>query len=211
MTLVVASFFVIALVYSPSAKMYGKPIGGESCSNYGQSEVTHLYTQVCCQTYESEKTGERWVQCQWCYFKDPDYTQSDHCDPSYTQKRQGPGGLAGNLPSIGNTPITPNNNTVKQFPGSGLPSRLGNVLPPNNSTSTIPPGSIFKVPPGTTNAQPTGNNTGTHPRLTITKEHNLASSNILSLAGNATTTSGGHHHHKDSTSTSSTGSNSTSH
>jgi hypothetical protein len=98
-----------------------------------------------------------------------------------------------------------------------------------------PLGSIIKVSPGTTNALPTTNNgtggnaTGTLPALTVTKEHNPSSPNILNLAPNATNPSNntstlklspltgqhiqtpGHHHHKASTSTSLTGSNSTGH
>jgi hypothetical protein len=109
-----------------------------------------------------------------------------------------------------------------------------NALPPSNNTSTVPPGSIFKVPQGTTNAlPPSGNNTmSTPPALTITKEHNPASPNILSLAPNATNpsnntsalklspltsqhqqTSGGHHHHKggQTSTSSSSNTNSTGH
>jgi len=62
----------------------------------------------------------------------------------------------------------------------------GNATNPGNNTGTLPPGSIFKVPPGTTNGSPTGNNTGSLPSLTLTKEHNPASPNLLSSAGNTT-------------------------
>ena len=46
---------------------------------------------------------------------------------------------------------------------TSLPTPAGNALPPpeGNNTSTLPPGSIIKVPPGTTNAHPSlGNNSG---------------------------------------------------
>jgi len=101
-----------------------------------------------------------------------------------------------------------------------------NALPGNSGTSTPPPGSIIKVPPGTTSAFPGNNSNGTLPTLTTTKEHNPASPNILSLAGNATNsstntgtpltgqtqqTTGGHHHHKGGTTSSSSNTNSTGH
>jgi hypothetical protein len=92
---------------------------------------------------------------------------------------------------------------------------------PSNSTGTLPPGSIIKVPPGTIGSAtnvlpPSGNSTGTPPTLTITKEHNAASPNVFSSAGNATNPSNntstlklspltGQHHHKGSNVTVQTG------
>jgi len=88
--------------------------------------------------------------------------------------------------------------------------------PGNNNTGTLPPGSIIKVPPGTTsgnnigNAMNTGNTTGTLPAQTITKEHNPASPNAFILGRNTTNPANntgstgstvqltGQHHHKGS-------------
>jgi hypothetical protein len=93
-----------------------------------------------------------------------------------------------------------------QMPGGNSTGPPTNVLPPgDNNPSTLPPGSIIKVPPGTTNAGPittTGNNTGSV-NGTITK----VPPGIFKPTGNATNatppptllakqTSSGHHHHK---------------
>lgn len=73
--------------------------------------------------------------------------------------------------------------------GPPLPSPPTNVLPPGNTnTSMFPLGSIIKVLPGSRTAAPTsGNTTGTLSAQTVTKEHNPASPNVFSPAGNTTT------------------------
>ncbi len=123
--------------------------------------------------------------------------------------------------------------TIKVPPGmlNALPNAT-NALPPSNSTSTLPPGSIIKVPPGTigsaTNPPPTNNNTGNPiamkssdnppgcskkipipPNCTLNPFNNSASNKAEQTQTQQTT---GHHHKGSNTGAStSNGNNSTGH
>lgn len=86
-----------------------------------------------------------------------------------------PGGNASN----------PGNNTLPTLPitkvhnptSPGLFSSVGNATNPGNNTGTLPPGSIFKVPPGSTSAlAPSGNNTAPGNSMIPTNSTNSNSS-----------------------------------
>jgi hypothetical protein len=240
---VVASFLLVTLICSLVSLPIVfalKAIGPQSCTSHpnqlGPSGTIGVNLTLCCQSF----TDSEGIEVTYCTACD-DTNPPSHCTKPFILRTGGltngqtglPGrlptlgytgtrGLTGNPPSTGTAPATPSNNTVKQFPGSILPNKTGNVIPPK---FPIPPVTVHSLG-NNSGTRPSGNNTNP-PTLTITKEHNPASPNVLSLAGNVTnpgnstgpvklsplttTTSGGHHHHKGSTSTSSTGSNSTGH
>jgi hypothetical protein len=249
--LVVACFLLVILILS----LYSIPKASAllnkatSCTpvkgNFVEKQI------LCCQTISDTGGAVVKVTCTLCDDTEP----PSNCGPPFNPAVYRQGGQTGaiNPPSTG-TLLPPSGNHTGTVTNG--PPRLGTVLPPsgnntgtpgktsifnpirnttnalsgNNNTGTLPPGSIIKVPPGTVgSATNPSNTTGTSPTLSITKEHNPASPNVLSLAGNTTNpsnntstlkstpitgqnlqTSGGHHHHKGSTSTS-TGSNSTGH
>lgn len=236
--LVVASFLLVVLILS----LYSIPKASALLNKATScSPISGIHLIQCCQTISDTGGAVVKVTCTICNDTEP----PSNCGPPFTPQEGQTGPI--NPPTSGTLPV---NNTGVTNGQTGPPNRLGILLPPsgnntgspgktsifnppnttnalpgNNSAATLPPGSIIKVPPGTIGSGTNpSNSTGTPPSLTISKEHNPASPNVLSLAGNATnpsnntgpvklsplttTTSGGHHHHKG---TSSSNTNSTGH
>ena len=249
LVLAVASFLVVILIYGPivTFEVFAKPpkLGPITCHTGqglppGQTE--------CCQPTLSSVTGRvLLVFCTTC----DDTSPPSNCSPRYVTT----GGTARTnaLPPSGNNtgPIT-NGQT-------GLPSSLGNALstgnstgtpgktsifnpvrnvtaalPINNNTGTLPPGSIFKVPPGTigsaTNPPPTNNNTGNPiamkssdnppgcskkipipPNCTLNPLNNSALNKAQPQQTQTQQTTGHHHKGSNTGASTSTGSNSTGH
>lgn len=242
--LVVASFLLVVLVFSlVSIPVFARRSNGPiTCHVPDIPYAPPLPPQIeCCQTV-TDSEGIAITYCTLCDDTEP----PSNCSPRYTVHQ---GTTTTGVPTPPTSGTLPVNNTGVTNGQPGLPGRLGTVLPPsgnntgspgktsifnpignatnalpgNNNTMTLPPGSIIKVPPGTIGSVTnSSNNTATSPPLTISKEHNPASPNLLSLTGNATnpsnntgpvklsplttTTSGGHHHHKGSTSSGNTNS-----
>lgn len=201
--------------------------------NYGGEYGLKTYSELqCCKTsYSGPNLSRQIVTCANYYeWKECCATQTDQVVYGYPKeavtswgylppghaylKSSGPPlqpPTSVGPPVVGIFKLPPGTTSVPRILGNNT----GNTTNPGNTIS-LPPGSIFKVPPGTTKSQPTGNNTGTFPPLTIIKEHNPASPNVLSLAGNSTGPSNNasnpklipltnqqqqlsaHHHHKGS-------------
>jgi hypothetical protein len=204
-----------------------------------------VYAERCCDTttYFNDAGQPAFSQtfCQVCQYSGG----GGLVDCTTVNKSGNPGGL-NPPPSAGllnkePTSTAPGNNTGVLPPGSIIKIPLGsiNTFSPSgnntgNATKPVPSvpsglevlGSTLTKPKGNATLLPhfpSGNTTGTLPAQTITKEHNPASPNVLSLAGNATnntgTTSpttglgGQHHHHKggQASTSSSSNTNSTGH
>ena len=157
---VVVSLLAVALIfssYSQSALAKAIAISGITCqTNLGLSLKVE-----CCQSFRDGK-----IETLWCTQCDNTVPPSN-CGPRYEANR-GVANPTGVPTPAGNALPPPGSDTgptIKVPPGvvNALPNAT-NALPPGNSPGTLPPGSIFKVPPGTigsaTNPPPTNNNTG---------------------------------------------------
>jgi hypothetical protein len=114
----------------------------------------------CCQSFRDGK-----IETLWCTQCDNTVPPSN-CGPRYEANR-GVANPTGVPTPAGNALPPPGSDTgptIKVPPGVNALPNATNALPPGNSTGTLPPGSIIKVPPGTigsaTNPPPTNNNTG---------------------------------------------------
>jgi hypothetical protein len=157
---VVVSLLAVAIIfssYSQSALAKAIAISGITCqTNLGLSLKVE-----CCQSFRDGK-----IETLWCTQCDNTVPPSN-CGPRYEANR-GVANPTGVPTPAGNALPPPGSDTgptIKVPPGvvNALPNAT-NALPPSNSTGTLPPGSIIKVPPGTigsaTNPPPTNNNTG---------------------------------------------------
>lgn len=159
MVLVIIAFIVVVLIcssYSQSALAKAIAISGITCqTNLGLSLKVE-----CCQSFRDGK-----IETLWCTQCDNTVPPSN-CGPRY-QANRGVANPTGVPTPAGNALPPPGSDTgptIKVPPGVNALPNATNALPPGNSTGTLPPGSIFKVPPGTigsaTNPPPTNNNTG---------------------------------------------------
>jgi len=189
---------------------YYSAISGITCqTNLGLSLKVE-----CCQSFRDGK-----IETQWCTQCDNTVPPSN-CGPRY-QANRGVANPTGVSTPAGNALPPPGSDTgptIKVPPGVNALPNATNALPPGNSTGTLPPGSIIKVPPGTvgsatnpsnttgtaslgniikvpvnhTNVLPTGNNTGTAPPALKLSQPTLAGQQPQ------TQQTTGHHHHKGS-------------
>jgi hypothetical protein len=157
--LVIIAFIVVVLIcssYSQPALAKAIAISGITCqTNLGLSLKVE-----CCQSFRDGK-----IETLWCTQCDNTVPPSN-CGPRY-QANRGVANPTGVPTPAGNALPPPGSDTgptIKVPPGVNALPNATNALPPGNSTGTLPPGSIFKVPPGTigsaTNLPPTNNNTG---------------------------------------------------
>lgn len=173
MLLVVASFLLIVLIYSSITEvdLFAKPPPKVTMTCYKSTPTAPgaASAETCCQ-YVSGMSP----YCSKCQYRADGSALS--CINFY------PSGLQRGSPSA----------------GTALPPSLGTVLPSSGNNTglasngqTGPPNHLGTVLPSVSN-----NNTGTPPALTVTKEHNTASPNALSSAGNTgnPNTNTGHHH-----------------
>lgn len=155
-------FLALALTFG-SASRYGESVSAAKKNNMrctepvGSLGTTGSVSYSCCW----EEEGSDGVTRTWCI----------HCTDT------------GNFGPDRTSCSNPTSFSITK--GPSLPSPPTNVLPTGNTnTSTFPLGSVIKVPPGNTTAAPaSGNTTGAPP---ITKEHNPASPDVFSSAGNVT-------------------------
>jgi hypothetical protein len=174
---VVASLLTMILIYSSTTDAIAKPKHIDMlCRDATPTAPGAVKAEVCCQIINGNISV-----CNKCQY-DANGNDVGGCVNFYPQ-RQMPGSSSTLPPaSAGNFFPSSGNNTGGTTNGqTGPPNRLGTVLPSGNN-----------------------NNTGTPPALTVTKEHNTASPNVLSSTENSnpnTSTgqgqqSSGHHHHK---------------
>jgi hypothetical protein len=168
--LVLALFLLAILIYSSVAQFdvsARKPKQINNFCNPSTPTITGaVKAETCCQAINGVYTF-----CIKCQYDANDNTVGS-CISFY------PSHLAANstgLPTPAGNALPPPGSdtgpTIKVPPGVvNALSNATNALPPGNSTGTLPPGSIIKVPPGTigsaTNPPPTNNNTGNHIAMT---------------------------------------------
>jgi hypothetical protein len=189
--LVVISFLLFILIYSSviQVDMFAKPKITMTCTKGTPSLSARLagavFSEVCCQSVPGAE-----VYCVNCDY-DANGNSVGDCTRYYPKTVQ-TGPIGPQPPSTG-TALPPSGNHTGTV--TTRPSHLGTVLPPSNSTSTPGKTIIFNPIRNATNAAPGNTSNGTLPpggggplpAQTITKEHNPASPNVFSPAGNTTT------------------------
>lgn len=172
--LVVVTFLLIVLIYSSITEVDIFAKPKASYQCFTTTKGSGFYSEVCCQFINGNPIG-----CSQCWY-DADGNAVGSCY-NWTPKTGQP--VMGNSTAPAGTLLPPSgNNTSGVTNGqTGPPNRLGTLLPSGSN-----------------------NDTGTPPALTVTKEHNTASPNVLSSTENSnpSTSTGqgeqslGHHHHK---------------
>lgn len=158
--LVAVTFMLVIVAYSSIAQFYSVSARPKNIS-FGCFKTTPTikgaaYAETCCQFVKGNP-----VYCTNCQY-DGNGNQVGQCEG--WEPRQTPGGNSTNPPSLG-TVLPPSNNSGTRGL-TGNPPSLGNApTTPSNNTVKLFPGSIFRVPPGTTNTGPSGNKTGTSAAL----------------------------------------------
>jgi hypothetical protein len=176
---VLASILTVILIYSSITEFHviAKPPKHIDflCRDATPTAPGAVKAEVCCQIINGNIAG-----CTKCQY-DANGNDVGGCVNFYPE-RQMPGGSSTLPPTFAGGSLSSGNNTGGVTNGqTGPPNRLGTVLPSG-----------------------TNNNTGTPPALTVTKEHNTASPNVLSSTGSSNpSASNGQgqqpsgHHHKD--------------
>jgi hypothetical protein len=173
---VLTSILTVILIYSSITEFHAiaKPKHIDMlCRDATPTAPGAVKAEVCCQIINGNISV-----CTKCQY-DANDNNVGSCINFYPQ-RQMPGGSSTLPPTFAGGSLSSGNNT-----GGAINGQTG---PPRNLGTELPLGS--------------NNNTGTPPALTVTKEHNTASPNVLSSTGNSNPSASngqsqqpsGHHH-----------------